>query len=246
MKSMTWYQSLEKPRVRIAEGFFLMEGFRPISQVLTAAPQAIVEILALDSVAVPPGFTGTVHRITERQLNRLAQTQSPQGIIAVCALPEGTDSSELPANIAGPVLVCEHIQDPGNTGTLIRTAAAFDFSGVILSRQCADPFSPKVVQAAAGALLSLWIRRSSCYFDMVRRLKSRGFRLIAADIRGTSTVLDFSAAPQMLALGNEGAGLSKELSGTADLSFRIPINAKHAESLNVGIAGAICMYLLRG
>ena len=138
----------------------------------------------------------------------------------------------------------EDIQDPGNVGTLIRTAAAFGFSGIILSDKCADPFSPKCVQSTAGSILSLWLRRTDNYVNLIQSLIRQNYTLIAADLQGEDRPDIFNITGQLiLALGNEAAGLSESLLHKAQYRIKIPIDRTRAESLNVAVSGAICMYL---
>jgi TrmH family RNA methyltransferase len=144
------------------------------------------------------------------------------------------------------VLLLEDIQDPGNVGALVRTAAAFYFDGIVLSGECADPFSPKAVQASAGAVLSVWIRRSQHYRAMAQRLREQGFTLIATHTHGDAGQVFTKKKKICVALGNEGNGLSGHVMGIADAVFAIPCNTDAVESLNVAAAGAICLYLSGG
>jgi TrmH family RNA methyltransferase len=129
-------------------------------------------------------------------------------------------------------------------GTLIRTAAAFDFSGVIMTENCADPLSPKCVQATAGTVLSVWFRRTTRYLELIKALRESGYPLIAAELNGVAepSIL-YHQSKLLLALGNEAAGLTRALLDVADYRLRIPTVRKKAESLNVAACGAICMYL---
>jgi TrmH family RNA methyltransferase len=138
----------------------------------------------------------------------------------------------------------EDIQDPGNVGTLIRTAVAFDYSGVIMTEKCADPLSLKCVQATAGTVLSLWVRKTRRYLELTATLRESGYTLIVTDLNGTAepSILN-QPSKLLLALGNEAAGLSSALLDTANYRIRIPIIREKAESLNVATCGAICMYL---
>ena len=159
-------------------------------------------------------------------------------------LPRGAHSDALPEKPGGRVLLLEDVQDPGNVGTLIRTAAAFDYAGVILSERCADPFSPKSVQATAGAVLSIWLRRTGRYIDLLKRLKQGGYQVFAADLNGDDGPHIISNRDRLvLALGNEAAGLSSALLEISDHRFRIPVARDKAESLNVAASGAIGMFL---
>jgi TrmH family RNA methyltransferase len=164
--------------------------------------------------------------------------------VAVVRLPVETYSDSLPDDAGNKILLLEDIQDPGNAGTLIRTAAAFNYSGIIMTENCADPMSPKFVQATAGAVLSVWVRRTARYLELARALKKDGYYMIAAELNGAAepSIL-YHQTKLLLALGNEAAGLSGALLDLADFRLRIPIAQGKAESLNVAACGAICMYL---
>jgi TrmH family RNA methyltransferase len=182
--------------------------------------------------------------LTETQFRPICSSKTPQGILAIIRTPEDVYSDQLPANTGDRILLLEDIQDPGNTGTLIRTAAAFDFSGVILSEKCADPFSPKCVQSTAGSVLSVWLRRNKNYLDMAKSLQKKDCSVIATDLSGTEVSSVFQHPKKLLlALGNEAAGLSRSVLETADHHIKIPIDRDKAESLNVAVSGAILMYL---
>jgi TrmH family RNA methyltransferase len=243
LKPLKWYKGLADSKNRLEAGFFLVEGERAISQVIVISPGSLAEILATQEFLNKyPDYK--VREMTEAQLKSVSSTRTPQGIIAVVRLPLETYSPQLPPEPGRKILFLEDVQDPGNAGTLIRTAAAFDFSGVILTDKCADPFSPKVVQSSAGTVLSLWLRRTGGYPNLLEALKKRGYQLIATDLkgRGNPAVLK-NSRNFILALGNEASGLSNEILEKADFQVRIPINQKKAESLNVALSGAIFMYL---
>ena len=158
--------------------------------------------------------------------------------MAIVRHPIDIYTNRLPDNTGSKILLLEDIQDPGNVGTLIRTASAFDLSGVIMSEKCADPLSSKSVQSTAGSVLSVWIRKTARYLDLAVVLKERGYYFITADINGVDQpfILD-SKEKLLLALGNEASGPSKQLTHASDLRLRIPINQQKAESLNVAAIG---------
>ncbi len=245
LKSLKWYRDLADKKGRIAHGVFLVEGEKAISQIAAVRPDEITEIL---SVAEPPALFRRypMRTISESQFRYISSAQTPQGIAAVVRLPEDSYAAALPAAAGSRILLLEDIQDPGNAGTLIRTAAAFDFSGVVLTENSADPFAPKCVQAAAGTVLSLWMRRTARYLELVKSLKQSGYAIIAADVRGSAKPEILSGQKKLaLALGNEAAGLSQKLLSLADYRVRIPTPPEKAESLNVAACGAILMYLSR-
>jgi RNA methyltransferase, TrmH family len=243
LKPIKWYKDLAESKDRLEAGAFLVEGERAVAQVAGSRPREIMEIITTGPL--PDRYERFPQRlVTGRQMDSISSTRTPQGIIAVVGLPTDTYSSRLPEDIGSKVLLLEHVQDPGNVGTLIRSAVAFGFSGVILTDKCADPFSPKCVQSTAGAVLSLWIRRTPGYLDLVESLKSNNYVLVAADLSGDEDLSVLHGQGKLLlALGNEAAGLSAQILGRADHRVRIPIIRENAESLNVAACGAICMFL---
>ena len=242
LKPLKWYRNLNTRKGRYESGFFLIEGIRSIRQVMAVHPHAVKEII-YTSGAKPLEGSCPIRIVTEAQFKSISTGKTPQGIAAILPLPENWNSVQLPGKIGTRVLLLEHIQDPGNVGTLIRTAAAFGFSGVILSDQCADPFSPKCVQASTGTILSMWIRRTSSYLQMAETLQSQKYELIAMDMKGSKDIQEFIPSKTLvLALGNEGSGLSSNLKSMANQSVRIPMDDDNAESLNVAVCGGIGMY----
>jgi TrmH family RNA methyltransferase len=245
VKSLKWYRQLADKKGRLEAGLFLVEGEKAIRQIIASQPDAITEIL---SVAEPlPLYRQYAFRsVTASQFRYISSVQTPQGIAAVVKIPPDTYSSSLPENTGKHILLLEDIQDPGNVGTLIRTAAALEYDGVILTESCADPLAPKCVQASAGTVLSLWLRSTAEYLKIVRTLERDGYKIIAAELKGTDEPSVLTRQEKLvLALGNEAAGLSKELLDIADYRVRIPTAPEKAESLNVAACGAILMYLSR-
>ena len=245
LKPLKWYKDLATREGRMESGAFLVEGARAIGQVAGSHPTEISEILFTSEL--PPAYQKFSNlRLTDSQLRSICASRTPQGTAAVVRMPVETYSDKLPGKAGSRILLLEDIQDPGNVGTLIRTAVAFGFSGVILTEKCADPFSPKCVQSTAGTVLSPWIRRTPGYLELVKTLKSNSYVLAAADLAGDSEPSSLQGEKKLLlALGNEASGLSAAVLRAADNRIKIPIDRDKAESLNVAACGAICMYLCR-
>jgi TrmH family RNA methyltransferase len=243
LRPLKWYKKLATGKGRLEAGSFLVEGDRAIRQIISSHPAAIMEILTV--AEPPPAYSGFATRpVTESQFRSICHTKTPQGVLAIVRMPEGLFSGYLPEEAGYKILLLEDIQDPGNVGTLIRTAAAFDFDGVIMTSKCADPLSPKCVQATAGTILSVWLRRTAQYLELTGELKQAGYALIATELSGVTDLSVLHRQSKMvLALGNEAAGLSGALRDTADYRLRIPTVPEKAESLNVAACGAIFMYL---
>ncbi len=237
------YKALGEKKGRAASGLFLVEGPRAVRQVLTSRPGAVVEIIATAEHA--SHYEGVpVRAATRAQLDAICHTKTPQGAVAVVHQPDHVYEDQLPDDVGPRVLLLEEIQDPGNVGALIRTAAAFDYSLVILSDGCADPLAPKSVQASSGTVLSVTIRRTSAYLNLARALRDHGYVVAVADVRGEGEPSRLREPEQLVfALGNEATGPTADLLALADHHVRIPIHDRRAESLNVAACGAIGMYL---
>jgi RNA methyltransferase, TrmH family len=222
---------------------FLVEGVRAITQVMTLHGDRVLEIVTVNEDSPMKGVP--VRYITPAQFRSISSMKTPQGLMAVVRLPGDTDQKHFPSDPGTPILLMEDIQDPGNVGTLIRTAVAFGFEGILMTEKCADPFGPRAVQAGAGTVLNGWIRRHANLWDGIGRLKKQGYVLGALDPGGKEGPAALKGeGRRILALGNEAGGLSERLKHAADLRIRIPINRGAAESLNVAVSGAIAMYLM--
>jgi TrmH family RNA methyltransferase len=171
-------------------------------------------------------------------LSAIATTVQPDGVIATAK----RDYSLKQVPFTGLVLVLETLQDPGNLGTIIRTATAAGASGLWLSADSVDLDNPKVLRASAGQWFRLAMTVSSDLKTTVQTAKNAGMKVIATSPNATFTYwqVDWSQ-PSLVLLGNEGAGLSPDLTSLADLQIKIPTNPE-VESLNVAIAAALILY----
>lgn len=243
LKPLAWYKKLATKKGRLAASAFLVEGQRAIAHIQHRQPEAIQELLTT-SEDDQIGWPYPCRRLNGSQLQAICHTKTPQGLVAVVRLPRQTYDHQLPPSCGTKLLLLEDIQDPGNVGTLIRTAAAFQFTGVLLTEKCADPFAPKCVQASAGTILALWLRRTELCLDLVSQLQRRGYALVAATLDGQGHPAALYGQERLiLALGNEGVGLSPAVRQAAQAQFTIPMHRDGSESLNVATSGAICMYL---
>ena len=226
-------------------GLYLIEGLRIIRSALRAqAPINRIFVTAkfeesVDYQSISNLFNKILKPeiIDEKTMKQITQTVTPSGILAVCSLPKIT---ELPSAIASNWLYLDKIADPGNLGTLLRSAAWFGTTQVALSPHCADPFNPKVMRGGMGAHFSLQMV-TNC--DL-RQFKSSDHLIIGADHRGMS-IVDFNnnAKDWVLVIGSEAHGISKENSNHIEYSLSIPANGS-GNSLNAAVAGSIILYCL--
>jgi TrmH family RNA methyltransferase len=236
-----YYQELLIGKGRKENSAFIVEGVRQVEQFVKSDKMEILEILSTKPLNFETKIP--VRYINHSQLCKITESKTPNGVVAVVGIPKINEVNE--NTTKGDILLLEDIQDPGNVGTLIRSAAAFEFSAVILSRGCADVYSPKVVRSTGGAICNLDIISRKDIFDCIEILKKQKYRLIVADLYGKNEISRNKSEKFIFALGNEGNGVSDKLKSFADFVFTIPINSSAIESLNVSAAGAIGMYVLR-
>lgn len=185
-------------------------------------------------------------RAPENIMKKMAGTEHPQGILAVVRQKK-TEPEALLQGLSGanPFFLClENIQDPGNLGTMIRTAEAAGVNGILISENAADYTSPKAVRATMGAVFRQKIAVAKSRDDFLKALQAvrkAGISLYAAHLAGADFYdADFSG-PVAFLIGNEGNGLSEEVSALADRKIRIPMQGK-TESLNASISAAVLCY----
>lgn len=176
--------------------------------------------------------------LSENLFKRLSETETAQGVIAVVKKAGG--SFRFTMDHGGNFVVLDRLQDPGNIGTIIRTADASGY-GVLVMKGTADIYSSKVVRAAAGALFRVPIG----FFDTVDELKSftekRGIRLCVTSMTAEKVYSQCCLSDTAIVIGNEGNGVSQEMFEKADFTVRIPMKGK-TESLNAAVSAAILMY----
>jgi RNA methyltransferase, TrmH family len=248
---------LQKRSARWAERVFVAEGVELLRSALRAG-------VPIESVYVAPGgaddgvtsealsraeATGArVFSLAPGVLERVADTVTPQPVLTVLPMVDGgggvAGSSAPPAHSL--VVVMVDVRDPGNAGTVIRTADASGVGSVIFAGDSVDPYNPKTVRASAGSIFSVPLQVESDAAGVVTSLSEAGYRTVATTVHdGTDyTAMDWTI-PSALFLGNEAAGLNAELQGLVGYSAAIPMEGQ-AESLNVGVACAVlCFEALR-
>ncbi len=250
MKLLSLARDLRRRKARERQGLFVAEGVRTVEELLDA-PVAVRGILvgpALDGSARGAALLERaaarsipVAHLTEPDFATAADTESPQGVLAIAAVP--SRSIDDVAGAEGSIVVLDALQDPGNVGTVLRTAAAFGAAGVIALPGTVDLWNAKVVRSAMGALFRLPTAHATPG-ELGDLLRTLGVPLWGADAAGDPLVGDLVTPSRVaVALGNEGAGLSAGVRERADRLVAIPI-APGVESLNVAVAAGILLYAL--
>lgn len=229
---------LHKRKYRERMKAFLIEGQHLIEEAYKT-DQAF-KALILEEEKEDPGWLDEayVFRVSKEVFQAIAQTETPQGIAAVLGYLDSVPKQHQ------YVLLIDGVQDPGNLGTLIRTADAAGFSKVVLGKGTVDLYNDKVIRATQGSLFHIHIEQKELVTE-IPRLQEEGFSIWATTLQRTRNYTDIPLTDKMaLILGNEGKGVNPSLIELADELVKIPIYGQ-AESLNVGVAGGILMYYIR-
>lgn len=251
MRLLSLARDLRRRKAREKHSLFVVEGVRAVEELLTSGLPVRGALVAPQLSDAPRGAAlrtrlGAsaieVAEVTERDFRSAAETDSPQGVLAVAEIPTRTlDTLELGSKCR--LLVLDAVQDPGNVGTIVRTAAALGATATIALPGTVDLWNPKVIRSSMGAQFVHPALHAS--LDEVLQLLAREkIELWAAEADGIALPAN---APSRLAVavGNEGGGLSDQIRAASRLTVSLPID-RRIESLNVAVAAGIILYELRG
>ena len=237
--------SLKKKKYRDRFGEYLIEGPNLLKEALKEGVFVETvfvrhEMTAEEEEIISGGYglEGKAFSLPEKLFDELKETETSQGIIAAVKKPVFEESK----TDGGNYLVLDRVQDPGNIGTLLRTADAAGFELAVIVKGTADPFSAKVVRSAAGSLFRLPLYFAEDNDDLIEFVHSRGKRLIASVLGGDKAYYECDLKRNAaIIVGNEGNGIDPDLIERADEKITIPM-AGNTESLNASVAGGILMY----
>jgi TrmH family RNA methyltransferase len=258
--------ALAKKDVRAETGLFLLEGPQAVREALEYAPELLRELYVTPTAAARYGLDDVpvdTWFVTEQVLDAMADTVTPQGVVAVCqqfptsvkdvfpdraaaaADREARDASDEQAALPGLVAILEEVRDPGNAGTIIRAADAAGADAVVLTGRSVDPYNPKVVRSTTGSLFHVPVSVGVTLADTIERAKALGYTVLAADVSGDDLpvvraegMLD---GPTAWVFGNEARGLTADDLALVDRAVKVPIYGQ-AESMNLATAASVCLY----
>jgi len=220
-----------------------LTGTRPRPRELFATPEALARHPGIGDLAATAGVPVSV--VTKRAAAVLSETATPQELVAVCPVLDVPLSAALGG---GPALVAilADVRDPGNAGTVLRSADAAGADTVVLAGDSVDPYNGKAVRASAGSLFHLPVVRSAALLETLEEARAAGLAVLAADGAGEADIDDLAGnggldRPTAWLFGNEAWGLPVDVGALADLRVRIPIHPR-AESLNLAAAAAVCLF----
>ena len=241
---------LRDKKARDEGGIFVAEGLKIVADILAKGKKTDIVFLSSKVLGAPSSHRIeetcrekkiNICRIPAAEFEQLSSLRNSQGVLAVVQKP-----SWPPMGVAKFAALCDGIQDPGNLGAIIRTAAAFGADSVLLHGETADIYNPKVVRASSGTVLDIPIYAVEA--ETIIQLKAKGCSFLGASVSGEgSQALGNISLPEaafVAVFGSEGKGISKEMEKNIDAFFHIPIDKK-VESLNVTAAAAIALYVMR-
>jgi len=242
-------KSLHDNRTAAKEGLLFLEGIRLCEDALSHGYTPVYILCSTDEKALAHSWSErfcvpedtVLVSMPEHLFAKLGSTNHPQGIAIVIKMPVSPEI--LPVQGRDMYLLCENTSDPGNLGTMIRTADAFGFSAVLITSGTVDPFNEKVIRASMGSCFHIPIMRFETIRDACLHLKEFGVELIASHLDGEPLPGATFRYPVAVVVGNEAHGLSDECSAMCDRKIKIPMPG-HAESLNASVAFSIFGYAL--
>ena len=221
-----WVHWLRMKKNRNVEGVFVIEGEKIVHEVITNYPDLIVLIATTDA-----SFSAeNCFLIDDKEMKRLSQFKTPSPVLAVIKIPE------VKPNNNGLILALDSVQDPGNLGTIIRTADWFGIGHIICSRDTADAYTPKVVQASMGSIFRVPIS----YVELTEFIPTLDRPVFGALLEGRNLYEQELDEQAVLVMGSEGQGISKDVRALIEHPVLIPRKGG-AESLNVSIAAAVIL-----
>ena len=251
MKLLTLARDLGRRKAREKHSLFVAEGVRSVEELLQSGLKVRGALVAPQLLSAPRGQalrktlddSGLeVSEVSEKDFRSAAETDSPQGVIAIAEIPSRSlDTLEIPSMCR--LLLLDGVQDPGNVGTIVRTAAALGATATIALPGTVDLWNPKVIRSSMGAQFGHAALHATVE-ETLAFLGRKRIELWAADAGGSVLDRDGASPKLAIAVGNEGSGLSPEIRAKAQKTISLPISAS-VESLNVAVAAGILLYELR-
>ena len=221
-------------------GVFIAEGVKMYKE----APKALLQEVYLTPEVLSEVGEPTVpyYLVSSEVFSKISDTQTPQGVLCVLKRPEMSLEELLDISKTPLILLLENLQDPGNLGTILRVGEAAGVTGVVMSKGCVDIFNPKVIRSTMGSVYRMKFTVCDDILEAVSEIKGAGITTYAAHLQGSLGYTEYDyKKPTCFFVGNEGNGLSDEITALADKRLLIPMEGS-VESLNAGIAAAVLSY----
>jgi TrmH family RNA methyltransferase len=238
---LKYYSSLARKKDRDIQKKFIAEGLKTIEEGLGSSYSCEVVLVTAEYENTygefPRKYNVPIETVEEKDFSKLTDTVSPQGIAAVFNYPKAKDVNKIKS---GLIVCLENIADPGNLGTIIRNCDWFGVTDIVLSKNCADPFSPKTVRSSMGSIFHVNIYDETELSTFLEIYKKKSYRVLCADTEGEDLYSFQAEGNSILILASEAHGPSVDVLRLSDHRITIPRYGK-AESLNVASASAILL-----
>lgn len=235
-KKIKFINSLKLTKKRKEYNMFIVEGMHLVLEAYKCG--YLEEIYLLENESLELDCDLDITYVTYEVMEKITSLKTPSNVIGVCKIKEKKEI------IGNRVLLLDNIQDPGNLGTIIRSACAFEVSTIVLSKNCVDLYNEKVIRSTQGMIFKINILVDDL-IDVITNLKNDGYVVLGTDVNDGVNVKCIKPLKYALVMGNEGSGVSDEVKEMCDKNLYIKMSDQ-CESLNVAIATSILLYELWG
>ena len=233
-KKIKRYVSLKNAKDRKKEGLFLVEGMHMCYEANKKG--LLTDLIVLENNELSFTYPGEITYVTANVMKKVSSLLNPTNVIGVCKI---NSSNEI---IGDRLLILDDVQDPGNIGTIIRSANAFNVDTIILSTNSVDIYNDKVLRSTQGMIFNMNIIYGDL-MDIIPKLRDNGYVILGTNVSNGVDVRDVKVSKYALIMGNEGQGVHEEIQKMCDKNLYIKMN-DNCESLNVGVATSILLYEL--
>ena len=230
-------KSLKEKKYRDIENCYIIEGIKLVKEAI-AENAKIINDGEIDTDTLYEIAKFDVVYVTEKVFKTITDVKTPQGIIAV--IEKNNINSKIDYN-QDIIIALDGVQDPGNLGTILRTVDSANLKQIILSKESADSYNPKVVRSTMGAIFRVNIIEADSLKDMLQEAKKNNFKVMVTSLDTKNSIYDVDYSKKVIVIGNEANGVSKEVQAIADEKVKIPMLGK-TESLNASVAAGIMIY----
>ena len=239
-------KSLKEKKYRDIENCYIIEGIKLVKEAIAENAKIKQIVVCEDCINDGEIDTDTLYEIAkfdvvyvrEKVFKTITDVKTPQGIIAV--IEKNNINSKIDYN-QDIIIALDGVQDPGNLGTILRTVDSANLKQIILSKESADSYNPKVVRSTMGAIFRVNIIEADSLKDMLQEAKKNNFKVMVTSLDTKNSIYDVDYSKKVIVIGNEANGVSKEVQAIADEKVKIPMLGK-TESLNASVAAGIMIY----
>lgn len=239
-------KSLKEKKYRDIENCYIIEGIKLVKEAIAENAKIKQIVVCEDCINDGEIDTDTLYEIakfdvvyvTEKVFKTITDVKTPQGIIAVIEKNNINSKIDYSQDI---IIALDGVQDPGNLGTILRTVDSANLKQIILSKESADSYNPKVVRSTMGAIFRVNIIEVDSLKDMLQEAKKNNSKVMVTSLDTKNSIYDVDYSKKVIVIGNEANGVSKEVQAIADEKVKIPMLGK-TESLNASVAAGIMIY----